>query len=337
MAVAMNVNSTTNKTFGSPRRDERPDVTVILVSYNTADLLERTLSALKEGRGTLQLQVIVVDNASHDNSVELVRTKYPEVELIQNATNVGFALANNQALSLAHARYVLLLNSDAFVSPDTLPKTVEFMDAHPNCGVLGVKLVGEDGSLQPSCRYFPTPWNIFLASTGLQRYFPRAKLVDDMAWDHASVRDCDWVPGCFYLVRYEVIARVGLFDSRYFAYYEEVDHCRAVRKAGWSVTYYPYTQVCHIGGASAASTGLLDSGRQNPTRRIESELLYFRKHYGMMGMLVAALLAVSTNIVKACWNLVRRRNTNRAKNAMRDAKAIVSLMFATRLGARAIR
>ena len=117
--------------------------------------------------------------------------------MIANSVNVGFGRANNQALPHVRGRYVLLLNTDAFVSADTLPKTVSFMDAHPRCGVLGVKLVGEDGSLQPSCRYFPTPWNVFLASTGLQRFFPRTRLVDDMSWDHASVRECDWVPGCY--------------------------------------------------------------------------------------------------------------------------------------------
>ena len=141
--------------------------------------------------------------------------------------------------------------------PIRLLKTVEFMDSHPRCGVLGVKLVGPDGSLQPSCRYFPTPWNVFLARTGLHRFFPGTRLVDDMSWDHASVRECDWVPGCYYLVRREVIEDVGLFDPRYFLYYEEVDHCRAVRQAGWSVIYYPHTQVVHIGGESAESEGPL--------------------------------------------------------------------------------
>ncbi len=170
---------------------DRPDVTVVVVSYNTANLLDRMFAALEAARGTLQLQVIVVDNASRDNSVEVLRARYPNIELILNTTNVGFGRANNQALPRARGRYLLLLNTDAIVSPDTLQKTVDFMDAHLECGVLGVKLVGYDGALQPSCRYFPTPWNLFLNSTGLNRFFRGARLVDDMAWDHASVRECD--------------------------------------------------------------------------------------------------------------------------------------------------
>src|SRR5581483_8078193 len=126
--------------------------------------------------------------------------------------------ANNLALPRVRGRYLLLLNTDAFVSTETLSKTVEFMDAHPECGVLGVKLVGQDGSLQPSCRYFPTPWNVFLNSTGLKFFFPGARLVDDPLWDPAVLSECDWVPGCYYLIRHDVTERIGLFDPRYFLY-----------------------------------------------------------------------------------------------------------------------
>ena len=106
-----------------------------------------------------------------------------------------------------------------------------------------------------------------------------------MDWDHASVRECDWVPGCYYLIRREVIDQVGLFDPRYFLYYEEVDHCKRVKQAGWKVVYYPHTTVVHIGGESAKSVDQLNvDGRQIPTLQIESELLYFRKHHGLPGL-----------------------------------------------------
>lgn len=317
---------------------ECPDVSVVVVSYNTARLLDRVLGALYAGRGTLDLQVIVVDNASTDGSADVLRSSFPDVELIENRVNVGFGRANNQALPRTRGRYVLLLNTDAFVASDTLQKTIDFMDTHPRCGVLGVKLVGPDGALQPSCRYFPTPWNVFLASTGLARFFPSARLVDDMSWDHASVRECDWVPGCYYLVRREVIERVGLFDPRYFLYYEEVDHCRAVRQAEWSVIYYPFTQVVHIGGESAEAEGLLTAaGRQIPTLQIESELLYFRKHYGVMGVVSAVFLAILGGAVMACKGLVRRVHTARAATAVRHTWTMLKLLVNTGLGARATR
>lgn len=316
---------------------ERPDVTVVVVSYNTAHLLDRMFAALDAASHTVRVQTIVVDNASRDNSVDILRTKYPHVQLIENPTNVGFGRANNLALPLARGRYVLLLNTDAIVSPDTLQKTITFMDTHPQCGVLGVKLVGYDGSLQPSCRYFPTPWNLFLTSTGLKRFFPAARLVDDMLWDHASERECDWVPGCYYLVRHEVIDRIGLFDSRYFLYYEEVDHCRAVHQAGWNIVYYPFTQVVHIGGESAESEGALTAGRQLLAFRIESELLYFRKHHGLIGALTATFFAMLGDVLIACNGLVRHLDTARSTVAMRHAWLVLKLLVNTGFASRPTR
>jgi N-acetylglucosaminyl-diphospho-decaprenol L-rhamnosyltransferase len=318
--------------------DHRPDVSVIVVNYNTAHLLSRMLSALEGGRGALTLQVIVVDNASTDGSVALLRSEHPFVELIENSSNVGFGRANNQALARVRGRHVLLLNTDAFVAVDTLPMTVEFIDTHPECGVLGVKLVGEDGSLQPSCRYFPTPWNVFLNSTGLHRLFSRTRLVDDMSWDHEAVRDCDWVPGCYYLVRRAVIERVGLFDPKYFLYYEEVDHCRAVRRAGWKVTYFPYTRVVHIGGESARTEGKLSSvGRQLSTLQIESELLYFRKHHGIAGVMTAVFLGMLGDGIEVCKGLVRTNGRARITAAYRHAGNLLTILLRTEFASRPTR
>ena len=267
------------------KADGYTDLTVVVVSYNTASLLDQMFAALDAARGRLKIQIIAIDNASRDGSAAHLRAKYPDVELIENSVNVGFGRANNQAMSKAKGRYILLLNTDAFVAPDTLSKTMQYMEANPRCGVLGVKLVSPDGSLQPSCRYFPTPWNVFLKSTGLMRLSPKTRLVDDMSWDHNSIRECDWVPGCFYLIRREVIQRVGLFDPIYFLYYEEVDHCRTLQNAGWKVIYFPSTQVVHIGGESAQTVDTLSKrGRQVSALQLESELLYFRKHFGFLGL-----------------------------------------------------
>jgi N-acetylglucosaminyl-diphospho-decaprenol L-rhamnosyltransferase len=327
-------------TTDGPSADQaaaRPDVSVIVVNYNTAHLLGRMFSALESGRGALTLQLIVVDNASTDGSVEVLRSKHPGVELIENSRNVGFGRANNQALGRVRGRHVLLLNTDAFVAADTLPTTVEFMDTHPGCGVLGVKLVGDDGSLQPSCRYFPTPWNVFLHSTGLYRVFSRTRLVDDMSWDHESVRYCDWVPGCYYLVRRAVVERVGLFDPKYFLYYEEVDHCQAVRRAGWKVTYFPYTSVVHIGGESARAEGKLSVGRQLSTLQIESELLYFRKHHGVTGLMTAVVLGMLGDGIEICKGLVRRNGGARIAAGCRHAWNLLAILLRTGFASRPTR
>jgi len=311
-----------------------PDTSVVVVSYNTAHLLDEFFAALEASRGALKLQVIVIDNASRDGSINILRTKYPNIELVENQTNVGFGRANNQALPRIRGRYVLLLNTDAFVAPDALQTAVDFMNTHPRCGVLGVKLVGRDGTLQPSCRYFPTPWNVFLNRSGLKRFFPGTRLVDDMSWDHASVRECDWVTGCFYFIRREVIERVGLFDPRYFLYYEEVDHCRRVHQAGWSVMYCPYTQVMHLGAESASTEGALTPGRQISALQIESELLYFRKHYGIFGVLAATFLAMLNDLIKISSGLLRHRDVSRCRVALKHAWGVLYLLFGTRLASR---
>jgi len=286
------------------------DLSIIVVNYNTVHLLDEMFAAVEAAIGGLSVQKIVVDNASRDGSAALLSERYPDVELIANSENVGFGRANNQALALARGRYLLLLNTDAFVAAGGIERTVRFLDANPEVSVLGVRLVGRDGTLQPSCRYFPTPWNEFLVRTGLERVFRGAKLVDDMRWDHTSVRECDWVPGCYCLLRKSVVDRIGLFDPRYFLYYEEVDHCRAEKAIGGKVVYYPDATVVHIGGESAKSDAALTaSGRQIPALQIESALLYYRKHHGRGGLALGVFLAAAGDALLLVKSLLRGRGT----------------------------
>jgi GT2 family glycosyltransferase len=282
-------------------------LSVILVNYNTAALLPECLDRVEAASKGLSVQLIVVDNASRDSSSEVLRGYSDRCEVIKNPVNVGFGRANNQVLDRVRGRYVLLLNVDAFIEADALVKTLAYMEAHPRCGILGVRLIGRDGDLQPSCRYFPTPWNVFLNQIGLARLFPRTRLVDDMQWSHDAVRACDWVPGCFYLVRPQLIAEIGLFDPRFFVYYEEVDHCRRARTAGWEVIYFPDTAVVHLGGEAAKSAGQLGAGQQLSELQIESELLYFRKHHGLAGVLLSLLLTALCDAVLAVKAALRVR------------------------------
>jgi N-acetylglucosaminyl-diphospho-decaprenol L-rhamnosyltransferase len=306
------------------------DLSVVLVSYNTAHLLKRLFATLDRATGNLKLQIIAVDNASTDNSVEILEREYPTVTLIKNSKNVGFGRANNQAIAHVKGRHTLLLNTDAFLAPDSLEKTVTFMEEHPRCGVLGVKLVNEDGQLQPSCRYFPTPWNVFLQKTGLSRFFPTSRLIDDLSWDHASVRQCDWVPGCFYLIRGKVLEQLGLFDPRFFLYYEEIDHCRSVKTAGWEVIYYPDTEVVHIGGESAKSGSTIsDVGRQISPLQIESELLYFRKYYGLSGVMAGVILSISADLLSALNSLLRRFDLKGVNGAVQHILTVMRIFGAT--------
>ena len=314
----------------------RVDVSVVVVNYNTAHLLKEMRDALDASSASLSVEIIIVDNASRDESVVVLKRDFADAKLIFNDTNVGFGRANNQGLAIATGRHILLLNTDAFVAPDTLSKTIAYMDEHSDCGVLGVRLVGRDGVLQPCCRYFPTPWNLFLNRTGLHKFFPGTRMVDDMDWDHASVRECDWIVGCYFLIRREVTDRVGLFDPRYFLYSEEVDLCRMTKSAGWKVVFYPHTTVIHIGGESAKSDSPLTSGGQISSLQIESELLYFRKHHGLLGAAAAVFLSTLTDAIVVVKNTLQAR-WQRVAGARQHLAMYWASVMQTRLGSRATR
>jgi N-acetylglucosaminyl-diphospho-decaprenol L-rhamnosyltransferase len=309
-------------------------IQIVVVNYNTAKLLKPMIEAVQRSVGAdFCFDITIVDNDSKDESREVIEETMPYARLIRNTRNVGFARANNQAMPYISGNYVLLLNTDAFVASDTLSKTIAFMDSNPRCGILGVRLEGRDGVLQPCCRYFPTPWNVFLARTGLNRIFKHAKLVDDMTWAHDSVRACDWVVGCYYLVRKELIDQIGLFDPRYFLYYEEVDHCFAAKKAGWDVMFYPHTTVVHIGGESAKSVGALTKGgRQLEAMQVESELLYFRKNLGLLAVCASLFLSVLAEVINMLKAAFRQRPIGFAQHWQR-IKLASGLFVATRLGA----
>lgn len=308
-------------------------INTLIVNYNTAHLLRQMFDACAAATAGLDVRYWVLDNASTDDSVAVLKRDFPHAGLVVNDRNVGFGRANNQLVPHVQGDYALLLNTDAFVAPDTLHKTLAYMQAHPDVGVLGVRLIGRDGVLQPSCRYFPTPLNGFLARTGLARLMPWVRLVDDMAWPHDAVRECDWVPGCYYLVRKAVLDQVGLFDPRYFLYCEEVDHCKRVKAAGWKVVYYPDTTVVHIGGESAKSAGTLsDSGRQLSALQVESELLYFRKHHGLFGLTLHLALAHLGDTILAMKDILKGRGLQMAHHRFAQSRMVRHLNAATRWG-----
>lgn len=309
------------------------DVSVLVVNYNTARLLKAMRDALMASQGGLSVQTVVVDNASRDDSLAVLGREFAADRVIVNSVNVGFGRANNQALAVATGRYVLLLNTDAFVAPDTLTRTVAYMDQNPACGVLGVRLVGRDGEPQPACRFFPNPWNVFLERSGLHMLFPKVQMVDPEGLNELHTQACDWVVGCYMLVRREVIERCGLFDPRYFLYLEEVDFCRRVKQAGWQVIYFPETTVVHLGGESAGSDAALTSaGRQISEMQIESELIYYRKNFGLAGLLGFVLLSWLTDFIHAAKWLARGRGLAGLAPVRKHAAAVRSLLVKTRIG-----
>jgi N-acetylglucosaminyl-diphospho-decaprenol L-rhamnosyltransferase len=314
------------------------DLSVVLVSFNTASLLPRCIAALRAASGGLRVQVIVVDNASSDGSLALLRSaEFADLELIVSPSNVGFGRANNLALPRCRGRCILLLNTDAFVAPDALQRALRYLDAHSDVGIVGAALTGEDGAPQPACRDFPTPATLFLQRTGLERWRPAPRRLDASPRMPVRSTDCDWVPGCFMLMRRATVLARGLFDPRFFLYCEEVDLCRRVHGAGLRVVCVPEVRVVHLGGESAKAIGpLARHTRQISSLQIESQLLYFRKHHGALG--VAQWLGLMT--VGAVAGAARHLLAGRAGAAADGARELAALWSGARhtaFGGRAAR
>jgi GT2 family glycosyltransferase len=275
-----------------------PDISVVVVSFNTRDLLRECLTTLYKEIASIPNEVFVVDNASRDASADMVEREFPAVKLIRSAINLGFGAANNVAFAQATGRYIVLLNSDAFPRPEALRRSIDHMDAEPRVGLGGARQIGPDGSWQPSARMFPSPLNDFLSLSGLAAKFPKSRFFgrQDNTWaDQDLPADTDWVTGAYAIIPRPVLEQVGYFDERFFLYCEEVDLCRRIKKAGYLVRYWPDIVVVHLGGESSKTVKTLRmsrSGAQLELWRIRSGFLYYRKHHGNVAWIKKAIEVV---------------------------------------------
>jgi GT2 family glycosyltransferase len=273
----------------------RPDISILIVSFNTQRVLRECLESIERESAGLNVEVSIVDNDSSDGSPEMIARDFPAVRLVRSKVNLGFGAANNAALEGMRGRYIVLLNSDAFLCPDSLRLAVQHMDAHPRAGLAGGKLVGRDFSWQPSARMFPSITTDFYVMTGLASHFPKSRIFGsfDRTWaDQSAASEVDWVPGAFSILRAEVIEQVGFFDPAFFLYSEEVDLCRRIKSAGWQIWYWPDISVIHIGGESSRQVKTLEmssTGAQLVLWRMRSTLLYYRKHHGWKAWLAKML------------------------------------------------
>lgn len=223
------------------------DLSIIIVNYNTREMLRACLQTLPEATQGLQYETFVVDNASRDGSAEMVASAFPHVHLTANAYNAGFPRANNQALRRAIGRYLLLLNPDTECHPGALTCLVRYLDTHPDVGAVGPQLRNSDGSLQHNGRLFPSPWRDFLAVTGLWRLHPAAfeQRIEFGRSDFAREAEVDFVMGACLMVRREAMEKVGPLSEDFFMFYEEVEWCWRIKRAGFRVMYVPAAQVTH--------------------------------------------------------------------------------------------
>jgi GT2 family glycosyltransferase len=290
------------------------DISIVIVNWNTRDILRNCLVSVYAQTKGVAFEVIVVDNASMDQSADMVRTEFPEVVLVQNEANRGFAAANNQGMAIARGRYVLLLNSDTIVLYDAIAQVMRFADSQPKAAAVGCRVLNLDKTLQATCFMFPSILNMVLSSTHLYKLFGRSRFFgrERMTWwDRNDVREVDVVTGCFMLVRREAIEQVGVMDERFFMYGEETDWCYRFKQAGWKVMFTPAGTIIHLGGQSSKPV----KGAMLVQLRM-SILQFMKKHhgrqtYGAAVLLTAMFLALRIPYwyAKAMVNSVQRERS----------------------------
>jgi GT2 family glycosyltransferase len=264
-------------------------LSIVIVSYNTKDVLRDCLSSLDAVKDEVLFEIIVVDNASEDGSVEMLGSSFPSVKLIRNEKNVGFAAANNKARDYCNGEYILFLNSDTTVPKGTLYETVKYLDENQDVGSVTCKLVLPSGELDRDARRsFITPWigltHLFLK---LDRLFPKSKLFGKYWYGYISpdtTHEVDTIEGAYHLTRKKVFDEVGWFDEKYFLDGEDLDLCYRIHEKGWKIIYYPKVQTIHIKGASKGKEGILKQRISLKdkilfrTRGVDSMEIFYKKY-----------------------------------------------------------
>ena len=252
-------------------------LSIAIVNWNTQGLLAQCLASIIQHTPDLlshSVEVFVVDNASSDGSVQMVKERFPWVHLIENPENVGFARANNQAIDLASSKYILLLNSDTEVHPGALSALIDFMEKTPAAGAAGAYLLNADGTLQPACHPMLTPWREFVRLLFIDKAIHVATYGSHW-WETDRPRQTEVIKGACLMLRHTALDQVGLLDGSYFMYTEEVDLCYRLAQAGWQLWWVPAAKVIHYGEASSRQIA-----QAMYVQLYRSKIQFYRKYGG---------------------------------------------------------
>lgn len=241
---------------------ERENIlSIIIVNWNTEDLLRSCLESIYNETKNITYEIFVIDNASSDSSLEFITNQFPQVKLIRNNINSGYAKACNQGIKISKGKYILLLNPDTVILNNALEKLISFADKTPSAGIFGPKLINKDGSLQLSCRIFP---KVFFKSYMLK--------IEN------AIANVDWLVGACLLIRREVINDVGYIDEDFFMYGEDMDFCYRAKKRGWNCLFYPLSEVLHVGNVSGDKKWGIT---RIPKAWYGSTLKFHKKHHNL--------------------------------------------------------
>jgi GT2 family glycosyltransferase len=268
------------------------DLSIIIVNYNTKEFLKNCLKSVIDSTRNISYEIIVVDNASHDGSPEMVKKEFSNVRVIANKQNVGFSKANNQGVKISEkSRYVLFLNSDTIVQNKVLEEMIKFMDCHKDAGAATCKLIMPNGKIDDAThRGFPTPWNAFCHFSGLSRVAPKSKIFTGytLGWmDLGKTHEIDALAGAFMLVRRPAGEEVKWWDEDYFFYGEDLDFCFMLKQKGWKIYYVPDFFIKHFkgvsGGIKSVSKNITTASEETKIRATKSRFnamrIFYKKHY----------------------------------------------------------
>lgn len=295
------------------------DLSIIIVNWNTRDLLRDCLNTVYQNLGSMKAEVLVVDNASSDGSAEMIRREFPDLDLTETGKNLGFAGGNNVALRKATGRYVMLLNTDTLVHGTVLRDAVDWLDRNPQVGVIGPKVLNADGTVQPSCSSFPSLTFLTLQALGITR-IPSLDRYRMTGWDRSSERRVDVISGAAMFVRRSAMSEVGLLDEAFFFFGEETDWCHRFSRAGWGVVFVPLPNITHFGGGAVKQLN-----HRRDVMMTEGTTRLHRKHGGIVAGLACFTVLSFHNISRAClWSLLSLTNRKGARDRARHFLSVVA-------------
>lgn len=298
-------------------------LTIIIVHYKADQYLENCIDSINKEVRSSNVEIVIVDNGQSTIHKKITKKN----KIIKNTRNNGYAKANNQGILAARGEYILLLNPDTKILKNSIKNCIKYLESHPQIGVLGCRLLNEDGSLQSSCRNFPSPVNVFIEAFAMHKIIkliPYVKSIYLRTWKHDSVRKVDSVKGAFLLTKMDVFNKIGLLDESFFMYGEELDFCKRVKENGWNVTFYPKAEIVHYGGKSTEIHSL-----NNLIELHRAQKIYCKKHLSenaaalclslyWMGLIFRMMLCIPGIMA---YNLKRNKTKKRFRQFYETAKS----------------
>lgn len=301
------------------------DLSIVIVNFNTKEYIKTCLNSIFKNVTAIKYEIIVVDNNSNDGSVEMLKKEFPMVKLSANNKNLGFAEANNEGVRLSKGRYLLLLNPDTKVLPNSINLLFKFIENYPDIGIVAPMLLNEDMSLQRSCRIFPGLLYTISKAFGFPKYMPNHPLLGSVrikGWDHDKIKEVDQPQGACLMIRRNILDSNDIFDKRFYMYYEEVDLCYRVKKKKYRIYFIPDAKVIHYSGKSFS---------KNMPRMIyymyKSKFLFYKKHFNIIKQSLLYLLILFEMVYRiSIYSYIGLTTSQRRKEVKLRIKGYVNVL-----------